>query len=94
MFLGKKRDGDDEKKRLEDQRQKAISFKRFFGTEEGREVMFDLMNKFYLINPLPDTNDPMDLARAEGKRDVVLYLLGRARVNLEELDKLLKGEFI
>ena len=62
MFLGKKRDGDDEKKRLEDQRQKAISFKRFFGTEEGREVMFDLMNKFYLINPLPDTNDPMDLA--------------------------------
>jgi hypothetical protein len=95
VILGKKRIFEaDEKKRLEDQRQKAICFKQFFGTEQGREVMTDLMNKYYILNPLPETEDALALARAEGKRDVVLYLLGRARVDLADLDRILKGEFV
>lgn len=94
MYIGKRRAQADDKKRLEDQRQKVISFKKFFGTEEGKEVMTDLMNRFYILNPLPISPDPLELARAEGKREVVLYLLSRARMDIDALDKLLKGEFV
>lgn len=77
---------------LEEQRQKAINFKKFFGDEAGREVMLDLMNKFFISTP--ETESPIVLARLAGRRDVVEYLLGRANVKMEELDKILKGEFI
>jgi hypothetical protein len=80
-------------KNLEEQRQKVINFKKFFGTDEGREVMLDLMNRFHLLTPLPD-GDAITLARCEGKREVVLYLLGRANTSIEQLDKILKGEFV
>ena len=83
-----------EAKNLEDQRQKIISFKKFFGTPAGQEVMTDLMDKFFILNELPKTNEPLEMARAEGKRDVVLYLLKRARVDMVQLDKILKGEFV
>ena len=76
---------------LEDQRQKALNFKKFFGAEHGKEVMLDLMNKFYLGTP--ETESPIVMARAAGRRDVVEYLLNRANVSMEQLDRILKGDF-
>lgn len=79
---------------LEDQRQRYINFKKFFGGDHGKDVLMDLMNKFYVLDPLPDTIDPLALARAEGNREVVLYILKRANMDIATLDKLLKGEFV
>lgn len=94
MYLGKRKAEADEKRRLEDQRQKAIAFKKFFGTDEGKEVMTDLMNKFYVLNSLPRLPDGRVDPVAEGQRDVVLYLLNRANVDVATLDRILKGEFV
>lgn len=93
MFIGKRRAEADQKKNLEDQRQRVIAFKKFFGSDDGKEVMTDLMNRFYLLNPLPKTTSDIELARAEGNREVVLYLLGRAKTDVATLDKILNGEF-
>lgn len=82
------------KQGLEEQRQKIINYKKFFGEDHGRAVMLDLMNKFYVLTPLPETTDVLAFARAEGQRDVVLDLLRRANVSLEQLDKILKGDFV
>lgn len=82
-----------EERAVLEQREKAIAYKKFFGDEHHRKVMLDLMNRYHVLSPLPDTSDPLALARAEGKREVVLDLLGRANVSIEQLDKMLKGEF-
>ncbi len=77
---------------LQDQRQRIINYKKFFGEEHGRTVMLDLMNRFYISTP--ETTDHLAMARAIGRRDVVEYLLTRANVSMEQLDKILKGEFV
>lgn len=82
-----------EAKLLSDQRERILNYKKFFGEAHGKEVMIDLMNKFYILSPLPESSDPLALARAEGKREVVLYLLSRANMDMNQLDKILKGEF-
>lgn len=79
--------------RLADQRQKLINYKKFFGEPHGREVMLDLMNRFHVLAGNPGV-DAISIARAEGQREVVLYLLSRANVSMEQLDKILKGEFV
>jgi hypothetical protein len=79
---------------LLEQRDKALSFKKYFGTPDGQAVMLDLMNKFHVLNELPETDSPVVLARAEGARSVVIYLLKRAKVSMDDLDKILKGEFV
>jgi hypothetical protein len=79
---------------LAEQRQRIINYKKFFGDEHGRHVMLDLMNKYYILSPLPQTSDALEMARAEGKREVVLDLLSRANVSMDQLDKILKGEFV
>lgn len=83
-----------ESQMLADQRERVVNFKKFFGEEHGRSVMLDLMNKFHILTPLPDTSDPLALARAEGKRDVVLYLLERANTDMAQLDEIMKGNFV
>lgn len=72
----------------EDQRQKAIAYKRVFGTEEGRTVLFDLLNRYHVLNPMPVAG----LERAEGQRSVVIDILTRCHVDIAQLDKLLRGE--
>ena len=81
-------------KNLQEQRQKLIDYKKYFGEPHGRTVMLDLMNKFNIMTPLPKSGDPLELARAEGNREVVLYLLRCANTNIEQLDKIMRGEFI
>ena len=80
-------------KDLEAQRQKAINFKKYFGSDDGREVMLDIMNKYYVLSPLPRLADGHVDEVAEGQREVVLYILNRANVTMEDLDRILKGDF-
>lgn len=67
-------------------RQKIISYKKFFGTDEGREVLFDLMNRYHILN-----GHGGDMHK-EGQRSVVLEIMRLANIDLAQFDKLLKGE--
>jgi hypothetical protein len=74
-------------KRKEDgYRDLVVSYKKVFGTTEGREVLFDLMNKNYILNG--HNGDPL----LEGRRSAVLEILKMMHVNMIELDKLLQGD--
>ena len=42
-----------------EQRQRILNYKKFFGEEHGRQVMIDLMNRYHVLTPLPDTTDPI-----------------------------------
>jgi hypothetical protein len=68
------------------QRERFVSYKQVFGSENGREVLFDLMNKFHILNP----TDGSQLQ--EGERRVVLHIMSHANIDLNVLDKLLKGD--
>lgn len=61
-----------------------ISYKRVFGSVEGKRVLMDLMNRFHILNP---TNGDTQ----EGERRAVLHILKQCNVNLKQLDELLKG---
>ncbi len=65
-------------------RELIISYKRTFGSKEGKEVLFDLMNRFHILNPAVSEI-------AEGQRQTVLHILKQSNVNLKQLDELMKG---
>ena len=74
------------KKEEADFRAKVITYKRVFGTPEGTEVLFDLMNRNFILNPTGG-----DLKK-EGRREAVLDILSKCHINVSELDKLMKGD--
>lgn len=73
-------------KKLGSQRDLVISYKRVFGTPEGKEVLFDLMNRHHILNPHDGS------PKAEGQRSVVLGIMKKCNINLADFDRLLKGE--
>lgn len=75
-----------ETKKMKEQRERMIRFKRVFSTEEGQEVLYHLMNTFHILQT--HKGDPF----AEGQRSVVLHILNQAKINIEAYDKLLSGE--
>ena len=89
MYLGRKKPED----KSEADRQKVIAFKKFFGTDEGRAVMIDLMNRYYILNPMPKLDSEYERGRCEGQRDAVLHMLGLANTDLALFEKILKGDF-
>ncbi len=82
MIFGNKSKAEDENR----QRELIITYKRAFGSSEGKEVLFDLMNRFYILNG--HGGDP----RKEGQREAVLWILSQCNINLAEFDRLLKGD--
>jgi hypothetical protein len=78
--------------KIEQDRQRVINYKKFFGTAEGRDVLFDLMNRFsHGINPNPGKSE-LEIIRAAGNNDVIVYILSQSHTDLAQFDKLLKGE--
>lgn len=73
-------------KKAVEQRDKIIAYKKTFGSTEGKTVLFDLINRYHVLNS--HKGDPF----AEGQRSVVLEILHQRGVNLEEFNKLLEGE--
>jgi hypothetical protein len=67
-------------------KEKISTYKRVFGSKEGKIVLFDLMNRFHILNTHKGD------AYAEGQRSVVLEILNKTNVNMEALDELMKGE--
>lgn len=74
------------KKNRQEGRDLTIAYKKVFGTSEGKTVLFDLMNRFHVLNA--HTGDPL----SEGQRAVVLRILHQVGVNMEELDRMIRGE--
>lgn len=79
MFLKSKRDA------LE-QRERILQYRRVFGSEEGQMILRDLMNNFHILN-----SHKGDMFK-EGQRSVVLHILNQNNVDINEYDKLIKGE--
>ena len=73
-------------KKAQEQRDKIISYKRVFDSPEGKQVLFDLMNKFHILNS--HGGDTIQ----EGQRSVVLWIMQQCNINLAEFDRLMKGE--
>ncbi len=74
------------KKRTDQQRDTIVSYKQTFGTDAGKQTLFDLMNRFHMLNS--HKGDPY----LEGQRSVILYIIQNCHINLAELDTMLKGE--
>lgn len=67
-------------------RDRVIAYKQVFGTPQGRIVLFDLMNRYHVLNH--HSGD----ALKEGQRSVVLDVMKKVNISIEKLDELLKGE--
>lgn len=78
MFLGNKN--------KKDQRDMFIAYKQTFGSEQGKKVLFDLMDKNFILNPTK--GDPSK----EGRREAILDILYSCNISIEKLDSLMKGE--
>lgn len=83
MILGRRKKQEDQDQA---QRNLIISYKRIFGSPEGKEILFDLMNRFHVLNG--HNGD----AIKEGQRSAVLFILAQCHIKLEDFDKLLNGE--
>lgn len=74
------------RKKRESFRDLVIAYKQMFGTPQGRMVLFDLMNRYHVLNH--HNGD----ALKEGQRSVVLDVMKKCNISVEQLDELLKGE--
>lgn len=72
--------------KAKEQRARVLAYKRTFHGDDGKTVLFDLMNKFHILNP--HSGDGF----AEGQRTVVLHILKQLNISMEQFDKLLSGE--
>jgi hypothetical protein len=79
MIFGRRKDASE-------QRDRIIAYKRVFGTPEGKEVLFDILNRCHVLNSHGGD------AYKEGQRSVALQIMNNCAINLVELDKLIKGE--
>lgn len=67
-------------------RQLSILYKQTFGTEQGRQVLLDLMDRFHILNT--HKGDTF----AEGQRSAILHIMNMTNLNLKSLNELAKGE--
>ncbi len=72
------------KEKKNEARQLIISYKRTFASREGKDVLYDLMNRFHLLNPAESEVQ-------EGERRAVLHILKQCNINIKQLDELMKG---
>lgn len=75
------------KKKIIEQRDRMIAYKKTFNSEHGKIVLIDLINRNYVINT--HRNRP-DKDHCEGQRDAVLQILHNLRITAEQLDEMLK----
>lgn len=61
------------------------TYQRFFQSEDGKTIIYDLMKKGYFLRPTLGKS-PEESSRNEGQREILLYIL--AKIN-EDPAKLL-----
>lgn len=60
-------------------------YQELFGTENGKLVLFDLCNRFYVMGATRHPNDKEgDMEFREGQRNVALFLLKQVNYDLEK----------
>ena len=68
-----------------------MDYKKTFGTEEGKAVLYDLMDAHHFLKPtLTAKNDPIEAAFNEGKRNVILRILAYTNMDIQHIDALIK----
>lgn len=65
-----------------------IAYKKVFGSPDGKKVLYDLMNKYHVLN----THQGMNSEFSEGQRSVVLDIMKYHGISIEQLDAMLKGD--
>jgi hypothetical protein len=63
----------------------VIAYKRIFNSQDGKLVLFDIMNRNYVLNTHGGD------AFKEGRRAAILEILQSANISIEKLDEFLKG---
>lgn len=63
---------------------KHVIYKKVFGNEYGRQVIEDL-NIFCNGTRTHNTNDPMELMRLEGRREVLLQIMTVMKIDVSAL---------
>ncbi len=59
-------------------------YKELFETDEGKKVLHDLADKFYLLNPTIRKDDkPEQYLVREGMRQVVLYIMQQVNYDID-----------
>jgi hypothetical protein len=71
-------------KKQSDYRDLIIFYKNVFSTPEGKRVLFDLMDRGDVLNT--HGGDPFK----EGRRSLVLEIMKKVKINIQELDDLLQ----
>jgi hypothetical protein len=66
------------------ERELLISYKRVFGSPEGKSVLKDLMTRFHVFNE--HDADPIK----EGQRSAVLHIMKTIGMSIEKFDELWK----
>ena len=64
---------------------KSIDYKRTFGTDSGKRVLQDLMNRGHMLEPSYTVNDAHETAFREGERNLVLSILSELKYDLSRL---------
>lgn len=61
---------------------------RVFESDDGREVLKDLMSNSHLLTPTADEKDSMSF-RNEGKRELMLYILHNLSYDVQSIIELI-----
>ena len=65
-----------QEKRAKKYNAKLQDFKRFFTTESGKRVLYDLVSNHFMMQPTMGAKpDPLEMAYNEGQRQVVLRIM-------------------
>jgi len=74
------------------EKQRKLDYGWTFGTEQGKNVLADLANRYNMFAP-HKTRDPIEMAFLEGQRSVVLDIIeAAATTNFEERKQQILGE--
>lgn len=71
----------------QEQRERLIAYQRVFGTADGKTVLHDLMNRFYVLNSHGGD------AFKEGQRATVISIMNNCNISIEAFDQMLKGDY-
>ena len=68
---------------------KLYDYKKFFDNESGKRVLYDMMGAHYMMSPAFD-KDPIEMARMNGERNVILRILTMLKMKPEDYKKLIE----
>jgi hypothetical protein len=67
----------------------SSDYRKTFKTASGKHVLMDLYEKCHGMNTtLPTSGNPFEMARNEGKRVVMLYIVDKLKEDDQDLRKL------